>query len=89
MSYGKGRCGPSKTRGGSSCYSDPPPESEQGEVVSSLTPISDGSGFSKASTSSSAEIRLERPVKALVKSDEECTTDDKTREEQQKRLQAY
>ena len=58
-------------------------------MVSSLTPISDGSGFSKASTSSSAEIRLERPVKALVKSDEEYTAGDKTRKEEQKRLEAY
>ena len=54
-------------------------------MVSSLTPISDDSGFSKASTSSSAEIHLERPVKALVKSDEECTVGDKTRERKSRR----
>ena len=68
---------------------DPLPESEQGEVVSSLSPISVVFVFTKASTSSNAEICLERPVKALVKSDEECTAGDKTREEEQKRLEAY
>ena len=68
---------------------DPSPESEQGEVVSSISPISDDSGFSKASTSYSAEILLERLVSSLVKSDEECTTGDKTSEEEQKRLKAY
>ena len=66
MPYRKGRCGPSKTRGGSSSTSDPPPESEQGDMASPLSPISDDSGFCKASTSSSAEILLERLVSALV-----------------------
>ena len=82
MPYGKERGSPSKTRGGSSSTSDPLPESEQGEVVSSLSPISDDSGFSKAFTSSSAEIHLERLVSDHVKSDEECTAGDKTREEE-------
>ena len=79
--YEKERGGPSKTRGCSSSTSDPLLESEQDEVTSPLSPISDDSGFSKASTSSSAEIHLERLVSEHVKSDEECTAGDKTREE--------
>ena len=62
MPYGKERGGLSKTQGGSSSTSDPLLESEQGEVASPLSPISDDSGFSKASTSSNAEIHLEKLV---------------------------
>ena len=76
-------------RDSSSTSKDPSPESQEVEVASPLSPISAVSGFSKASTFSRAEILLERLVSALVESDEECTVHEKTRGEEQKRMEAH